>query len=120
MRLPSMRRRYVTIGSGPAAVSAAETIRSLDPGGEIVIVCAEPHGYYSRPGLAYYLAGEVPEKRLFPFGPEDFARLDVQLVSKRAVDIDVMGHTVTLEDGRSLSYDRLLLATGARAIPAQV
>ena len=115
-----MRRRYLTIGGGPAAVSAAETIRSLDPGGEIVMLCAEPDGYYSRPGLAYYLAGEVPEKRLFPFGREDFERLDVRVISARAVDIDVAGHIVTLEDGRSLSYDRLLLATGAKAIPVQV
>ena len=115
-----MNRRYIAIGSGPAAISAAEAIRSQDPSGEIVMIGAEPYGYYSRPGLAYYLAGEVPEKRLFPFSPEDFARLDVQLVPKRATSIDAAGHRVTLEDGRMLSYDRLLLATGARAIPVQV
>ena len=115
-----MRQRYVTIGSGPAAVSAAETIRAQDPNGEIVIVGAEPHGYYSRPGLAYYLAGEVPENRLFPFRPEDFARLNCQLILGRATGIDAAGHRVTLDDGRILSYDRLLLATGARAIPVQV
>ncbi len=61
-----MARRHVLIGSGPAAMSAAETIRGRDDDAEIVIVGAEPHGYYSRPGLAYYLAKEVPEKRLFP------------------------------------------------------
>ena len=64
-----MARRHLLIGSGPAAMSAAETIRSRDDGAEIVVVGAEPHGYYSRPGLAYYLAKEVPEKRLFPFTP---------------------------------------------------
>ena len=115
-----MNRRYVAIGSGPAAVSAAETIRAQDPGGEIVIVGDEPFGYYSRPGLAYYLAGEVPEDRLFPFRPEDFRRLDIQLIQKPATCIDAAGHRVTLDDGRILSYDRLLLATGARAIPVQV
>ncbi len=115
-----MNRRYVTIGSGPAAISAAEAIRSQDPSGEIVIIGAEPYGYYSRPGLAYYLAGEVPEDRLFPFRPEDFARLNVQLILKRATGIDAAGHRVTLEDGRTVSYDRLLLATGARAIPVRV
>ena len=85
-----------------------------------MIIGAEPYGYYSRPGLAYYLAGEVPEERLFPFRPEDFARLDVQLIPKRATGIDPAGHRVTLEDGRILLYDRLLLATGARAIPVEV
>lgn len=115
-----MNRRYVTIGSGPAAIAAAEAIRSQDPGGEIVIIGAEPYGYYSRPGLAYYLADEVPEDRLFPFRPEDFARLNIQLILKRAMSIDAAGHRVTLEDGRTVSYDRLLLATGARAIPVRV
>ena len=115
-----MNHRYVTIGSGPAAVSAAETIRAQDPNGEIVIVGAEPHGYYSRPGLAYYVAGEVPENRLFPFKHEDFERLRVELILDRATGIDAQGHRVTLEDGRILPYDRLLLATGARAIPVQV
>lgn len=101
-----MRQRYVTVGSGPAAVSAVETIRAQDPNGEIVIVGAEPYGYYSRPGLAYYLAGEVPENRLFPFRPEDFARLNCQLILGRATGLDAAGHRVTLDDGRILSYDR--------------
>ncbi len=77
-----MARRHVLIGSGPGAVAAAETIRRRDDQAEIVIVGAEPHGYYSRPGLAYYLAKEIPEERLFPFSPQDFARLNVQLLAR--------------------------------------
>ena len=115
-----MARRHVLIGSGPAAIAAAETIRSRDDQAEIVIVGAEPHGYYSRPGLAYYLAKEVPEERLFPFTPQDFARLNVQLLLERAVHLDPPAHRVTMEGGRELSYDRLLVATGSRAIPAKV
>ena len=61
-----MARRHVLIGSGPGAIAAAEAIRGADDGAEIVIVGADPHGYYSRPGLAYYLAKEMPEKRLLP------------------------------------------------------
>lgn len=115
-----MARRHVLIGSGPGSVAAAEMIRRLDDRAEIVIVGEEPHGYYSRPGLAYYLAKEVPEERLFPFTPQDFARLNVQLLLERAVHIDPAAHRVTLEGGRELPYDRLLVATGSRAISAQV
>jgi NAD(P)H-nitrite reductase large subunit len=115
-----MARRYLLIGCGPAAISAAETIRSRDAEGEISMVCAEPHGYYSRPGLAYYLADEVPEDRLFPFSTADFARLGVHLLFERATGIDPGAHRVTLEGGRQLVYDRLLIATGSRAIPAAV
>ncbi len=95
-------------------------IRRRDEEAEIVIVGDEPHGYYSRPGLAYYLANEVPESRLFPFSPQDFSRIDVQLLLGRAVHIDRAAQRVRLEDGRALPYDRLLLATGSRAIATDV
>jgi NAD(P)H-nitrite reductase large subunit len=115
-----MARRHLLIGSGPAAMSAAETIRNQDDGAEIVVVGAEPHGYYSRPGLAYYLAKEVPEEALFPFTAKDIARLNVRLLVERAVRIDPTGHRVTLAGGGELPYDRLLVATGSQAIPVRV
>jgi NAD(P)H-nitrite reductase large subunit len=115
-----MTRRHLLIGSGPASVAAAETIRGQDADAEIVIVGAEPDGYYSRPGLAYLLAREVPEDRLRPFTPEDFDHLNVRLVQGRAHRIDRVARAVELEDGRVLPYDRLLMATGSRAIPIGV
>jgi NADPH-dependent 2,4-dienoyl-CoA reductase/sulfur reductase-like enzyme len=47
--------RYVLLGTGAAGISAAEAIRSTDQNGEITFIGEDPHGYYSRPGLAYYL-----------------------------------------------------------------
>lgn len=115
-----MARRHVLIGSGPAAISAAETIRGQDADAQIVVLSAESHGYYSRPGLAYYLANEVPERALFPFSAADFARLGIELLHERAVRIDRAEHSVSTATGRTLPYDRLLIATGSRAIPAEV
>lgn len=108
-------RRYVIIGSGPAGVAAAEAIRGKDASGHIIILGDEPAGYYSRPGLAYYLTGELPEDGLFPFAKTDFRKLNISLVHARAVRIDALEHQVFLDDGSVLGYDRLLLATGARA-----
>ena len=115
-----MKRRYAMIGAGPASVSAAQAVRSQDADGDIAIIGAEPYGYYSRPGLAYYLADEVPEQQLFPFGAEDFARINAQVILSRAVRIDPAGHQVMIEEGRTVAYDRLLVATGARATPVNV
>jgi NAD(P)H-nitrite reductase large subunit len=115
-----MARRHVLVGSGPASIAAAEAIRVSDRTAEIIIVGAEPVGYYSRPGLAYYLAKEVPEDSLYPFAPQDFASLGATFVPERAVRVDPAAHAVTLESGRVLPYDRLLLATGSLAIPVQV
>jgi nitrite reductase (NADH) large subunit len=115
-----MARRHVLIGSGPGAISAAETIRRCDAQAEIVVVAAEPHGFYSRPGLAYYLTKELPEERLFPFTPQDFARLQFRMLHERAVRVDPAAHTVTMQSGKELGYDRLLIATGSQAIALSV
>ena len=71
-------RRYAVIGLGAAGVSAAESIRNHDPSGLITLIGDEPQGYYSRPGLAYYLTGEIPENQLFPYTDADFKALDVK------------------------------------------
>ena len=115
-----MTRRHVMIGSGPGAISAAEVIRSSDEHAEIVLVTGEREGYYSRPGLAYYLAKEVPEKWLHPYTPDDIARLDLKFLFRRATAVDPEGHRVTLADGRELLYDRLLVATGSQATALRV
>jgi NAD(P)H-nitrite reductase large subunit len=101
-------------------MAAAEAIRGEDTDADIVALSADSHGYYSRPGLAYYLAKELPEKGIFPFTPQDVARIGVQLVFERAVRIDPAAHRVTLVGGRELPYDRLLVATGSAAIPVRV
>jgi NAD(P)H-nitrite reductase large subunit len=115
-----MARRHVLIGGGAATVAAAEVIREADDGAEIVVVGADLNGYYSRPGLAYFLTGELPRARLFPFTPEDVRRLGVAWITETATAIDPAAHRVTLESGRQLAYDRLLLATGSKAIGTRV
>ena len=115
-----MAGRHVLIGGGAATMAAAEAIREADDGAEIVVVCADPHGYYSRPGLAYFLTHELPEARLFPFTREDLRRLDVAWITETATAVDPAAHRVTLESGRQLAYDRLLLATGSKAIGTSV
>ncbi len=111
---------YLIIGAGSAGISAAETIRRLDAAGEVTLVCAEADGYYSRPGLAYYLADEIPEKQLYPFGRGDFQRLQIRMLHAQAQQIIPQDHQVLVNDGRRLGYDRLLIATGASAVMAKL
>lgn len=111
-----MPRRYLIIGMGPAGISAAESIRSQDPAGDILLVSDDPHGYYSRPGLAYYLSGEVPEQMLFPWSEADFRRLDLRRLTARVIRLHPGAHQVELSDGTRLPYDRLLLAAGSLAV----
>jgi len=110
---------YVIIGTGVAGISAAEAIRKQDPQSSVLLIGDEKHGYYSRPGLAYYLTGELGEGQLFPFSKEDFQRLGVRLLHARVEQLQSNAHQVVLQNGRRVPYDRLLVATGARAAPAK-
>ena len=107
--------KYVIIGNGPAAVTAAETIRRADDAGEITLLSKEDEFTYSRPLISYLLCGKTDETRM-RYKPADFyARNRVDFRSGvAAVSIDKKEKTVTGSDGVVYPYDKLLLATGAK------
>lgn len=111
--------QYVILGSGPAGISASEAIRSLDSRGEITLITDDQDGYYSRPGLAYYLTGEIPEDGLYPFQAQDFKRLQIGMLKGKATRIQPEAHQVVLQSGQAIYYDRLLVAIGAQAVTIQ-
>jgi len=112
---------YVIIGSGVAGIAAIEAIRSVDKAGKVVMIGDDPHGFYSRPGLAYYLTGELHDKALFPRTSEDLRRLNFQYVRARVSRILQDQHALEFtSDQAPLVYDRLLIAVGAQAIPLEV
>lgn len=108
-------RRFVIVGTGVAGISAAETIRQKNPPADILVIGDEKHGFYSRPGLAYYLTGELNEQHLYPYSPQDFQRLNLQPLHARVTRIHTSDHKIQLHDGAIIPYDRLLIATGAQA-----
>jgi NADPH-dependent 2,4-dienoyl-CoA reductase/sulfur reductase-like enzyme len=108
-------RNYVIIGTGPAGIAAAQVIRGRDTRANITLIGDEPFGYYSRPGLAYYLTGELPEKGLFPFTKSSFQEMKLRLLHTRVRAIHPREHQVENQAGDKMAYDRLLVATGARA-----
>ena len=112
--------KYLIIGAGAAGISAVEAIRKSDPLGEITQVCEESVGYYSRPGLAFYLTGEISEDSLFPFQNNDQKQMRVQYINAQAKRIYPNEHRVELHNGRFLEYNRLLIATGARATGVKI
>jgi NADPH-dependent 2,4-dienoyl-CoA reductase/sulfur reductase-like enzyme len=110
-----MMQKHVIIGAGPAGIAAAEAIRDQDTNASITLISDDPNGYYSRPGLAYYLTGELPEKGLYPFSKEDFKKLNLDILLSRVRAIDPQAHHIECQNGENIPYDRLLIATGARA-----
>ena len=107
---------YVIVGAGIAGNAAAETLRKQGFEGEIHLVGAEPHRPYDRPPLSKeFLSGSKEQDKLF-FKPEDFyAEHSIQLhLGTEATALDPTSKTLTLADGASLRFDKLLLATGSR------
>ena len=112
-----MAPRHVIIGSGIAAISAAEAIRRADGGASITMISAEPYPFYSRPALARLLAGEIPESHLAIRSAEEVEALALERIATRVRSIDPANHRLTVTNGDVLVWDRLLIATGAETIP---
>src|SRR5882757_4038960 len=110
--------KIVIIGGGAAGFAAAEMLRRQDYRGSIVMLSSETAPPVDRPNLSKdYLAGSAPEDWL-PLRPDDFyadAAIDLRLKTE-AASIDVKAKAVVLADGKTVPFDRLLLATGAEPV----
>ena len=107
--------KIVIIGNGPAAITAAETLRDQDRHGEIVMLSRETVPFYSPCPLAEYVEGSVPRERLFLRDPEFYARHAIEIRYGCPVQrIDPQAREVRA-GGEAIGYDRLLIASGSRA-----
>jgi nitrite reductase (NADH) large subunit len=105
--------KIVIIGAGPAGITVAETLCRYSFKAEITLLSAEPYPPYSPPGLAeYFLTGR--EIHLWR-GREYPAGLPIDYRPGTAVtEVNPDEKSVSLADGSTLSYDRLVLASGSR------
>lgn len=108
--------RVVIIGGGIAALSAARALRERNRTASITMLTEEPVIPYYRPALSDYLSEDLTGERLFPFNLDWYRdnRIEVQ-TRQRVVRIDTGSHQVHTENNTTLSYDRLIIATGARS-----
>lgn len=114
--------KYLLVGGGLASSSAAEAIRAIDREGSILLINSEVNRPYHRPPLSKeYLRREKPRAELFANAPDWFEKNHVGLQTGRRVShLDVPRMTAILDNGQEISFDRLLLATGATAVPLAV
>jgi NAD(P)H-nitrite reductase large subunit len=109
--------KHVIIGNGPAGVIAAETLRRADPKADITLVGDEPEPPYSRMAIPYFLMGNIGEAGTHLRKDKGhFDALGIKLLKGRAAGIDAKARKVKLADGKSLDFDRLLIATGSHPL----
>ena len=109
--------KHVILGNGPAGLIAAETIRRHRRDDDIVVIGDEPEPPYSRMAIPYLLMGNIGEEGTYlRKEPRHFDALGIELRTGKASAVDVTGRHVQLDDGTRLSFDRLLIATGATPV----
>ncbi len=112
----------VIVGGGAAGLAAAEMLRREGYERAVTMISADAAAPYDRPNVSKdYLAGNAPEEWM-PLRPPEWyeeKRIDL-LTGTSVVDVDPVGHSVRLDDGREIAYGALLLATGATPIRLEV
>ncbi|MBB3300193.1 3-phenylpropionate/trans-cinnamate dioxygenase ferredoxin reductase subunit [Rhizobium sp. BK077] len=106
---------YVILGAGECGARAAFALREKGFAGEITLVGAEPLPPYERPPLSKAGSTDASDPK-FIAAAEKYVENGIRLLTGlEARDLDTASRTVTLSDNTVLSYDKLLLATGAAA-----
>jgi len=105
---------YVIIGNSAAAVGCVEGIRSVDKTGSITVLSNEPYHVYSRPLISYLIYGKTDEQRM-KYRPDDFYVKNnvIPMLGVTVTKVDYEAGLVTLDNGGSVRFDKLLFATGS-------
>lgn len=108
---------YVVIGNGVAGIEAALTIRRRYSPKEarITVISKETDYFFSRTALMYAYMDLMKRKELEPHERSMYEKQSIDLIRAAVVDLDEEAQSIQLDDGRTLTFDRLLLAVGARA-----
>ena len=111
----STPEHVIIAGGGLAGAKTAEALREHGYRGELTLVAGENHLPYERPPMSKdYLAGRSTFEDATVHPADWYAANDVTLLTgTRVTDVEAAAHEVRLDDGRSLGYDKLVLATGS-------
>ncbi|MCW9045357.1 MAG: FAD-dependent oxidoreductase [Alphaproteobacteria bacterium] len=112
---------YVIIGAGPSGVVAAETLRNSDPNGKITLIGEEAFDPYSRMAIPYYLTGNIEAKGTYlRKSANHFVNRGIEVVQAKVTKVSSGEKVVSLDNGTSISYDKLLVATGSHPLKPPV
>lgn len=108
------KTKYLIIGNSAGAIGGVTGIRREDTDDSITIISAEKHHTYSRPLISYWLEGKVSQEKMI-YRDEDFYEKNAceVILGTKAERIDVQKKQVYLAGGGSVTYEKLLVATGS-------
>ena len=107
-------KHHVIVGAGPAGVIAAETIRKAQPQAQITLIGNEAEAPYSRMAIPYLLVGNIEEQGThLRKSATHYEDLKINRVVAGVKYVQVATKKIVLTDGKELSFDTLLIATGS-------
>ena len=107
--------KYVILGAGAAGITAAKTIRKADKNGKITVISTDTQ-VHSRCMLHKYLSHERDAAGISFVDPDFFEKNQITWLQGKTVNrLDTQGKKVYTDQGDEVSYDRLLIATGAES-----
>lgn len=107
--------KYVILGAGAAGITAAKTIRKADKNGKITVISTDTQ-VHSRCMLHKYLSHERDAAGISFVDPDFFEKNQITWLQGKTVNrLDTQGKKIYTDQGDEVSYDRLLIATGAES-----
>lgn len=115
-----MNRRAVIVGSSVGGVRAAQALRSEGFEGSVILIGEETHLPYDKPPLSKaFLSGKSQLSDLSLLTAEEAREANIELMLGHAArTVDLQANDVFLDDGTTVPFDDLIIATGARARPS--
>ena len=105
----------VIIGNGITGVTCALAVRRLRPEAQITLVSSESAHHYSRTALMYVYTGHLRAQDIKPYGDWFWDENRLGLVHATATALNTAENLIILDNGTTLAYDQLLLATGSES-----
>lgn len=106
---------FVIIGNGVAGVTAALALRERDRSAKITLISGESDYFFSRTALMYAFMDRMTLRDLEPMERKAYDAQRIERIRGWVKDLDAHSRTLTLDSGKTIQYDALLLATGSRA-----
>lgn len=116
-----MPMQYVIIGTGPAGVIAAETLRKHDQQAKILLIGKEAEPPYSRMAIPYFLTRNIEERGTYlRKNPAHFDSKGIELLHAHVLSLEPQNNRLLLNDGNTIHYDKLLIASGSSPVKAPI
>ncbi len=113
--------KYIIIGTGPAGVIAAETLRKRDHLADVTLIGDEPEPPYSRMAIPYFLVHNITEQGTYlRKSISHFEDNNIKLLQSHVKQIKVSDNAVILQNNHYVTYDKLLIATGSKPVKAPI